>query len=230
MCGIERKSRDSRAPRVAPAVKNLSATQEARVQSLGGKVPLGEEMATHSSILAWRIPMDRGAWRATVHGVAKSRTPLSDCTHESSWEQEAVRTDSQPGKERRLCPWRQKTGRVKLCALAGELHSSCALSIHRFKWKVSITPRLTHGTVLVFFFLVTILLRYMVGSVAPKLVSRPHQSSRFSELSHTQWHPRDDFKTLFFMKIDLKSVGGRKESGVLSGSQQKRAVWDKLDL
>ena len=35
-------------------------------------------MATHSSILAWRIPMDRGAWRATVHGVAKSRTQLSD--------------------------------------------------------------------------------------------------------------------------------------------------------
>ena len=31
-------------------------------------------MATHSSILAWRIPINRGAWRATVHGVAKSRT------------------------------------------------------------------------------------------------------------------------------------------------------------
>ena len=31
-----------------------------------------EEMATHSSILAWRIPMDRGAWRAAVHGVTKS--------------------------------------------------------------------------------------------------------------------------------------------------------------
>ena len=30
-------------------------------------------MATHSSILAWRIPMDRGAWQATVHGVIKSR-------------------------------------------------------------------------------------------------------------------------------------------------------------
>ena len=38
-------------------------------------------MATHSNILAWRIPMDRGAWRAAVHGVAKSRTGprLSDC-------------------------------------------------------------------------------------------------------------------------------------------------------
>ena len=37
-------------------------------------------MATHSSILAWRIPMDRGAWWATVHGVARSRTQLSDQT------------------------------------------------------------------------------------------------------------------------------------------------------
>ena len=37
-------------------------------------------MATHSSILAWRIPMDRGAWWATVHGVAKSRTQLSNFT------------------------------------------------------------------------------------------------------------------------------------------------------
>ena len=37
-------------------------------------------MATHSSILAWRIPMDRGAWRATVHGVAKSQTRLSTHT------------------------------------------------------------------------------------------------------------------------------------------------------
>ena len=38
-------------------------------------------MATHSSILAWRSPTDRGGWQATIHGVAKSRTRLSDEAH-----------------------------------------------------------------------------------------------------------------------------------------------------
>ena len=41
---------------MAPLVKNLPATQETLVQSLGGKDPLEKGMATHSSILAWRIP------------------------------------------------------------------------------------------------------------------------------------------------------------------------------
>ena len=63
---------------VAQTVKNLRAMQETWVQSLGLNDPLEEGMATHSSILAWRIPMDRGAWWATVHGVAKSQTQLSD--------------------------------------------------------------------------------------------------------------------------------------------------------
>ena len=40
--------------------------------------PLEEGMTMHSRILAWRVPMDRGAWWAAVHGVAKSRTRLSD--------------------------------------------------------------------------------------------------------------------------------------------------------
>ena len=40
----------------------------------GWEDPLEEGMATHSSILAWRKPVDRGAWQATVHRVAKSRT------------------------------------------------------------------------------------------------------------------------------------------------------------
>ena len=52
--------------------------RETWVRSLGREDPLEEEMATHSSILAWRIPMDRGAWQATVHGVTKGQTQLSD--------------------------------------------------------------------------------------------------------------------------------------------------------
>ena len=60
------------------AVKNLPARQETQVRFLGQEDPLEEGMATHSSILAWRIPMDRGAWQAAVHGVAKSQTRLSN--------------------------------------------------------------------------------------------------------------------------------------------------------
>ena len=57
---------------VAQMVKNLPVMWETWVQSLGCEDPLEEGMATHSSFLAWRIPMDRGAWQATVHGIAKS--------------------------------------------------------------------------------------------------------------------------------------------------------------
>ena len=59
---------------IAQMVKNLPAMQEAWVQSLDQEDPLEKEMATHSSILAWRI-----AWtEARVHGVSKSWTRLSD--------------------------------------------------------------------------------------------------------------------------------------------------------
>ena len=51
--------------------------QENWAQSLGWEDPLEEGMTTHSSILAWRIPMDRGVWWATVYGVTKSQTQLS---------------------------------------------------------------------------------------------------------------------------------------------------------
>ena len=63
---------------MAQTVKNLLAMREICVQSLGWEDSLEEDMATHSSILAWRIPMDRGAWQATVYVVTKSRTRLSD--------------------------------------------------------------------------------------------------------------------------------------------------------
>ena len=52
-------------------LKNLPAVQESWVRSLGLEAPLEKGMATPSSLLAWRVPMDRGAWRATVHGIAK---------------------------------------------------------------------------------------------------------------------------------------------------------------
>ena len=57
-------------------VRNPPAMQKTWVQSLGWEEPLEEDMATHSSILAWRIPMDRGALWATIHGVIKSQTRL----------------------------------------------------------------------------------------------------------------------------------------------------------
>ena len=44
--------------------------------SLGQEDPLEQGMVAHFSILAWRIPVDRGAWRAAVHRVAHSRTQL----------------------------------------------------------------------------------------------------------------------------------------------------------
>ena len=54
------------------AVKYLPAMQETYVQYLGQEDPLEKEMTTHSSILAWRIPMDRGQRSATVPGVTKN--------------------------------------------------------------------------------------------------------------------------------------------------------------
>ena len=58
-------------------VKNPRAMWETWVQTLGWEDPLEEVMATHPSILAWRIPTDRGASWAIAHGFAKSQTRLS---------------------------------------------------------------------------------------------------------------------------------------------------------
>ena len=55
----------------------MQETQETQVQSLGREDPLEKEMATHSSIIAWRVPMNRRALGAIVHGVTKSWTQLS---------------------------------------------------------------------------------------------------------------------------------------------------------
>ena len=79
LCPLDRHSpRMVMASLVAQSVKSPPAKWETWVRSLGGEDPLEEGMAIHSSILAWRIPMDGGAWPATVHGVTKSQTRLSD--------------------------------------------------------------------------------------------------------------------------------------------------------
>ena len=62
---------------LAQMVNDLPAMQETWVRFLGWEDPLEEGMATHSSVLAWRISMDRGAWWATFHEIAKSQTQLS---------------------------------------------------------------------------------------------------------------------------------------------------------
>ena len=63
---------------MAQMVKNPPAMWDTWVPFLGWEDTLEEGMATHSSILAWRILMDRGAWQATVHGAIKSQIRLND--------------------------------------------------------------------------------------------------------------------------------------------------------
>ena len=59
---------------VAQMIKNPPAMRETWVRSLGWDDPLEEGMATHFSILPWKISMDKEAWRTIVHGITKGRT------------------------------------------------------------------------------------------------------------------------------------------------------------
>ena len=62
---------------IAQLGNHLPAMQELWVRFLGREDPLEKEMASHSSILAWRIPWTEGAWQATVHGIARVRHDLA---------------------------------------------------------------------------------------------------------------------------------------------------------
>ena len=64
-----------RASLIALLVKNLPAMQETQVQFLGGEDPLEKEIATHSSILAWRIPWTEKPGRLQSMGLPESDTP-----------------------------------------------------------------------------------------------------------------------------------------------------------
>ena len=61
-----------------PPLRGKESVQETWVQSQGQEDPLEKRMATYSSTLDLENSMDRGAWWATVHGIAKSQTRLSD--------------------------------------------------------------------------------------------------------------------------------------------------------
>ena len=63
--------------RIARRDKKAFLSNQSKEIEENNRMGLEEEMATHFSILAWRIPMGRGAWWVTVHGVAES-TQLSD--------------------------------------------------------------------------------------------------------------------------------------------------------
>ena len=65
---------------MAQTVRSLSAMKETWVRYLGREDPLENEMATYSSILAWKISWTEKHARLTVHGVAKSQTQISDFT------------------------------------------------------------------------------------------------------------------------------------------------------
>ena len=71
---------------VAQKIKCQPAMRETWVRSLGQEDPLEKGMATHSSILAWKNSMDRGAWRATVHEVTELDTTqlLTTAQHKCS--------------------------------------------------------------------------------------------------------------------------------------------------
>ena len=83
---------------VARLVKNLPAMYEISVLSLGWKDNLEEGMATHSSILAWRIPMNRGAWRATVYGPHRVGHHWATKTSISSGEVDNIRVIGKRGR------------------------------------------------------------------------------------------------------------------------------------
>ena len=69
---------------VAQLVQESACSAEDRGLIPGWEDTLEEGVASHSSILSWRIPMDRGAWWAAFHGVTKSQTQLSDEAHSTA--------------------------------------------------------------------------------------------------------------------------------------------------
>ena len=120
-CVMNSIRREYRASLVAQSEKKPPVMWETCVQSLGWEDPLEEGMATHSSILAWGIPMDRGEGLVAVHGVTKSQTWLrAKHSTENIWQWFSFSGDSAGKKSACQCwghgfnpwvrkiPWRKK--------------------------------------------------------------------------------------------------------------------------
>ena len=71
---------------VAQMVKNLFVMLETQIRSLGQEDPLEKEMATHFSILAWRIPMDRGVWRTTYSPWGHKELDITEWLTHTQWD------------------------------------------------------------------------------------------------------------------------------------------------
>ena len=76
--GVSLSQKEKESYQMAQWQRILLTMQEIGIPSLGWEDLLEKEMATHASIFCLGNPLDRGAWRATVHRAAKSQTRLSD--------------------------------------------------------------------------------------------------------------------------------------------------------
>ena len=100
---------------MAQLLKKLPARADARDARDSGSIPgsedpLEKEVTTHSSILAWRIHVDRGARRATAHGVTRSRTRLSTRARTlPAWELDAGNALAFRGREVPQARWQRRT-------------------------------------------------------------------------------------------------------------------------
>ena len=104
----------------------MHETQEMQVRFLGQEDALEDPMATHSSILAWRIPMDEGAWRATVHRVAELDTTEAT-THKRTAFDLQMRNHVQ--------------GSYRIYGVAVSNRGNPETAVHDLKWKVSYKGR-----------------------------------------------------------------------------------------
>ena len=118
---------------VAWVVKNPLAMWEAWVQSLGWEDPLEEGMAADSSILAQGIPMDRGAWWDTVHGLSKSQTEWASRAHTSYPDSTRVSTQNSKGRHGHalFITWLWRAHSIGVPRSPNPSRKSCISHLHR---------------------------------------------------------------------------------------------------